>query len=298
MAASTSSTSSPPAIGKPKETHPFLLSPSAFAKFAAICGPLAIVFFFIMLPAASFLPPISPHRSAEAVAHHYQRHETGLKGGIALMTFVGFFFPMYTSAIGGQMSRIPGVPTTVLNAQLLGGCLGGLFLTLPAYFFATGVYRTDRAPELIQLLNDLSWIFFAMPFASLLCQDLAFSWAVLLDRREKPLYPRWLAFLTTALTLCFWPALGVHCVKSGAIAWNGGLAFWTAGVGGGAQICIISLMTFLAAGRTDLPSEVDVREGAFLGEGASSGRFVTRVEVERLVERLVAERTKGVKEEN
>ncbi|OCK76119.1 hypothetical protein K432DRAFT_385685 [Lepidopterella palustris CBS 459.81] len=284
MSSSDSSPESPPL--KEKDGSPFFLSRTAFAKFAALCGPLSIVFFFIMLPAAAFLPPLPPYRTPTQVRGHYLKHETGLKGGIALMTFVGFFFPLYTSALGGQLSRIPGVPQTVLNAQLLGGCLGGLFLVLPAYFFATAVYRLDRAPELTQLLNDLAWIFFAMPFASLLAQDLAFSYAILLDTRPRPLYPRWLALVTTGLTLTFWPALGVHCVKSGAVAWNGGLAFWTAGIGGGIQVSILGLWTYLAAGRTDLPSEWDMRKGGGDEKGLS------REEIEIVVERLVAERTR------
>jgi len=237
-----------------------------------------------MLPAGSFLPPIKPSRTPEEVADHYRRHETGLKGGIALMTFVGFCFPMYTSAIGGQISRIPGVPQTVLNAQLLGGCLGGLFLILPSYFFATTVYRLDRSPELTQLLNDLSWILFAMPFPSLLCQDLAFSYAILLDRRPEPLYPRWLAFVASGLTLTFWPALGVHCVHHGAVAWNGGLAFWTAGVGGGLQNCIMAFYTWRAVDKKDLPGDGEMRREI---EGE---RGLSRVEAEVLVERLLHDR--------
>ncbi|KAF2805570.1 ankyrin [Mytilinidion resinicola] len=78
-----------------------------------------------------------------------------------------------------------------------------LSLRLPTYFFATTVYRLDGSPELIQLPNGLSWIFFAIPFASLLCQDLAFSHAILLDRRPEPLFPRWLDFVTSGLTLTF-----------------------------------------------------------------------------------------------
>lgn len=174
------------------------------------------------------------------------------------MTFVGMFFPLYAAAIGGQLSRIPGIPKTVIYAQLLGGCLGGLFLVLPAYLLANVMYRLDRPPEVTQALHDQAWIFFAMPFPSLLAQDIAFSYGVLLDRRAKPLFPRWLAYFSTLMTLTFWPAIGTHCVHHGAIAWNGGLTFWTAGVGGGIQICVMSYYTFRAACRTDSPPDGQV----------------------------------------
>ncbi|KAL6401442.1 integral membrane protein [Ilyonectria robusta] len=238
-----------------KKYAPIGISNTAFSKFAAACGPLAILFFFLGLPGAGWLPPMSPSLSPEQVVRHYEKHETGIRGGAGLMTFVGFFFPMYTSAISGQLSRIPGVPKTVLHAQLLGGCLGGLLLFLPAYFFAATAYRLDRPPELTQMLNDLSWILFAMPFASLLVQDFSFSYAILLDRRPRPLFPRWLSVVTTGLTLTFWPALGVHCVKSGAVAWNGALGFWTAGIGGGLQVILVSIFVWRAIDRTDLPAD-------------------------------------------
>jgi len=196
----------------------------------------------------------------EKVVAHYKYHETSLKGGIALMTFVGLFFPLYTAAIGGQLSRIPGMPKTVIYTQLLGGCLGGLFLTLPAYMFAVTMYRLDRPPEITQALHDQAWIFFAMPFPSLLAQDLSFSYGVLLDKRDKPLFPHWLAYFSSGMTLTFWPAIGTHCVKHGAVAWNGGLTFWTAGVGGGLQVIVMSIYTYLAASREDLPADGEVIE--------------------------------------
>lgn len=225
-----------------------------FSLFAACSGPLAILAFFIGLPGSGFLPPIRPRTSPEHVVEHYRNHESGIQALVALMSFVGFFYPLYTAAISGQLSRIPGVPKTVIYTQLIGGCLGGLFLTLPAYLFATTVYRLDRPPELTQLLNDLSWIFFAMPFPSLLAQDLAFSYAILIDPSPNPLFPKWLAWATTALTATFYPALGVHCVRGGPLAWNGALGFWVAGIGGGLQNVMMAFFVARAVLRKDFPT--------------------------------------------
>jgi hypothetical protein len=220
---------------------------NAFDKYAALSGPLVIVFFFIMLPAGAVLPPISPGHTADQIVDHYKRHETGFKGGIVLMTMVGFFMPFYVGSIGGQIARIPGVSSTILNTQLIGGTIGSIFLLLPCYLFAVTMYRLERSPELTLLLSDFSWIFFAMPFTGLLAQDFALYYAILMDRRPDPLFPRWLAYFTTLMTLTFWPAAGTHCVRHGAVAWNGALSFWTAGVGGGLQIITISWYVYKAA---------------------------------------------------
>lgn len=238
------------------------LNSTTVSLFAACCGPLAIICFFIGLPGAHFFPPVRPTLSPIEVTQHYIKHEDGIKGYAAIMSFVGFFYPIYTAAISGQLSRIEGVPKAVVYTQLIGGTLGGLFLTIPAYFFASTVYRLDRPPEMTQMLNDMSWIFFAMPFPSLLAQDFAFSYAILLDKSPNPLFPRWLAWVTSALTVTFYPALGVHCVKGGPLAWNGALGFWVAGIGGGLQNFIMAGYLFRAILRKDVPAdgEITIRE--------------------------------------
>jgi hypothetical protein len=247
----TASVGSVPPVSNIEENIPLQKQGNFYPLFAACCGPLAILMFFLGLPGAYFLPPIHPSLTAEEVVQHYYDHENGIKALVALMSFVGFFYPVYTAGISGQLSRIPGIPKSVIYTQLIGGTLAGLFLTIPAYFFATTVYRLDRPPELTQLLNDLSWIFFAMPFPSLVAQDLAFSYAILQDPRPNPLFPRWLAWVTGALTITFYPVLAVHCVKGGPFAWNGAISFWIAGVGGGFQNFVIAFYLFKAVLRTD-----------------------------------------------
>ncbi len=46
-------------------------------------------------------------------------------------------------------------------------------------------------------------------FPGFVIQDLAYSYSVLLDHRPRSLFPRWLAYVNTCLTLLYWPAFGV-----------------------------------------------------------------------------------------
>lgn len=78
------------------------------------------------------------------------------------------------------------------------------------------------------------------------------SYAVLSDRSAEPLFPPpWMAWATMGLTLTYHPALGVHCVKKGAIAWNDGLSFWLGAVGFGLQIGLLAFFFNRAVGRPD-----------------------------------------------
>lgn len=96
-----------------------------------------------------------------------------------------------------------------------------------------------------------------MLFPPFIVQDLAVSWAILSDKRPKPLFPHWLAYATTGLTLTFYPALGVHCVHYGAMAWDGALEFWLGAAGFGIQVGLLVSFLIKAVGR---PNEEDVVE--------------------------------------
>jgi len=90
-------------------------------------------------------------------------------------------------------------------------------------------------------------------------QDFAFSYAVLQDRREKPLVPRWMAWVSFVLSMFYWLALGVPMVKSGPMAWNGALAFWVTAVAGFAEYTLISVFMWNAVGRSDIAADGESR---------------------------------------
>lgn len=221
-------------------------------RFAILCGPLAQLCFVIFLPAGLLLPPISPSLSPEQTAEHYRKNLTGMKAGISIMLMTAVFWPIFCAGVNRQLSRIPHVNPTLLWAQLAGGALGGVSMMLPAVFFAATTYRLDRDPVATQTLSDLSWFSFSMLFPPFIAQDLALSWAILSDKRAQPLFPRWLAYATTGLTLTFYPALGVHCVHHGAVAWNGALGFWLGAAGFGLQVGLLVRIMLNAAGKPDL----------------------------------------------
>lgn len=230
----------------------------AFTIFGASCGIWSLLFLFLGFPGGNFLPPLHPDYTPAQTVRHYIRFESGVKAMAALMQFVGFFYPIYAATISGQISRIPGVSKAVVYSQLIGGTLGGLLLCLPGYFFATTVFRLDRPAEITQALSDLSWLLFAMPFPSLIAQDLAFSVAVLRDRRPNPLFPRWFAYTSTGATLAFWPSIACHLHKTGPVAWNGALAFWVGGICGGIQINMMVYFLLKAIVRKDIPADGSV----------------------------------------
>lgn len=235
--------------------QPLFVPRNAFEKIGALCGPFFMLVFFIGWPSAHFIPPLAPTLTANQVTTHYRNHESAIKAAAGLMTLSAFPYIFWVATISGQMSRIPGVPKTAIYAQFLGGLYTTLFLTLPAYFMAITAYRLDRPRELTQLMNDISWILMMSNFPGFVIQDIAFSYSVLLDRRPRTLFPRWLAYVSTSLTLFYWPAFGLFYVKDGVVAWNGALSFWVAAVAGGLNMITISFYLYKATAKDDESGE-------------------------------------------
>ncbi len=123
------------------------------------------------------------------------------------------------------MRRIPGA-RSLSYIQMLCGLLGVVPFVLTAMLWATAAYRVDRAAETIVMLNDMAWFSFVMVAPPVMIQLIVIGIAIISDSSERPLYPRWLAYLS------FWAALSLICdplaciFKTGPFAWNGLLVFW------------------------------------------------------------------------
>jgi hypothetical protein len=238
-----------------------LLSHNAIGKIGASCGLLTFVFLFVGFPGAGFLPLPSPSLSADEIAAHYTSHQFAIKAMGTLISIVGITYTFFTATLAGQLARIPGVPRAVIYTQLVGGCFTGLYVTLPGYILLVTAYRPERPPEITFIFNDMFWMLLNLNVPAFIAQDFAFSYAILHDHRPRPLFPHWLAYLSTASTLFYWPALAIPFVYRGVATWNGALSFWVPGVIGALNLGSISLYLFKAIGRNDIPGDGEIREG-------------------------------------
>ncbi|KAH7009829.1 hypothetical protein EDB80DRAFT_763065 [Ilyonectria destructans] len=228
-------------------------SSKTFDKICVWSGPVSAFFFFLLFLTADLLPPIPPTRSAEEVVAHYRAHENGFKAGAGLMQFTGMFYSAFVAATSGQMARIPGCTHTMIACQSISGTISAYSITLPSLFFCITVYRLERPPELTLLLNDMTWIITAVPFVTFISSNFAFSWAILSDTRRDPLFPKWVAWVSSIWPLCFLSALGIHVSRQGAFAWNGAMAFWVPAAAFGFSLLLNTIYLLKAIDKPDEP---------------------------------------------
>jgi hypothetical protein len=233
-----------------------------FQRVCAWSGIVCVTLFFVAFGAAGFVPPLSPHSSAQKIAEHYQDHTTMIRLGACLMLLSGMFYAAFTAVISGQILRIPGIHPTVNLTQLVAGAFACITFMLPAMLFEVTAFRPFRDPSQTLLLNDLSWIILVMPWPPFLTQNWAFAFAILSDRRERPLFPRWLAYLNIWAPIVFSPSLLLPFFKVGPFAWSGIFVIWIPAFVFIIQFVANTAMLLKAIDREQLETDDGVEEAA------------------------------------
>jgi hypothetical protein len=103
----------------------------------------------------------------------------------------------------------------------------------------------------VQTLYDLGWLFFDLTFVFSLLQSVALGTAILIDRREQPLFPRWVAYLCFLTAAVYVPLGLIPFVRTGPFAWHGLLNFWAVFVMFFVLIVVVTPYAFRALRRLE-----------------------------------------------
>jgi len=222
------------------------MSPRSFQYCCACCGIICSLMFMFAFVAADFIAPIKPWWTPEQTAHHYQTHKTGVRGGAAILVISGMFYLPFSACISAQMRRVPNLHFAVSALQLASAAAGIWTFILPGIVLALTSYRPYRPVEITQAMNDFFWIVALMPWPTFVAQNFAFSYAILIDQREKPLFPKSLAIVNIVTPCLFSGATGIHCQIRGAAAANGAMTFWVPGITFCLQLIVDAVFLFRA----------------------------------------------------
>ncbi|KAL4810804.1 hypothetical protein BDV18DRAFT_155417 [Aspergillus unguis] len=214
--------------------------------YCAGCGVICSLTFLLGFVAVDFIGPIKPWWTAEQTARHYQEHTKGVHGGAALLVVSGMFYLPFSAAISYQMHRIPNLHYLVHQLQLASAAAGIWTFILPGIILGVTGYRPYRNAEITQGMSDFFWICALTPWPTFLIQNFAFSYAIIIDERQKPLFPKEVALANIVAPVLFTPALGMHTTLTGPVAFNGTLTFWVPGVFFCTQLVVDSVFLSLA----------------------------------------------------
>ena len=188
--------------------------------------PIAGVLFviaFLLFP--GFTPPMSPGMTPEQVAAFFRDNVASIRGVAIFVNIIGATMVPFFAIIAVQMLRIVNSSPVFAYSYILAVGISMTAFILADYCWGMAVFRPDRAPQLISLLNDMAWFFFITPAGILLVQNLCLALSIYLDARDKPIFPRWVAHFNIATALLMLPGAFSIMYKSGPLAWDGSLSF-------------------------------------------------------------------------
>jgi hypothetical protein len=196
-------------------------------RACAWAGPLFIVAMAIGFVAiGKMIPPPPPGDSATQTADFFLGNADRIRFGMIASAFAAALLVPLSTVIALQMRRTEGRYPALSLIQFASGVLLSLEFIYLIFFWQVAAFRQDRAPELVQLLNDMAWVPYIGLSGTVVMQVAAFGAAVLLDTRTVPVFPRWFGYYQLWAALLFTPGTFNVFFHDGALAWDGMVAFY------------------------------------------------------------------------
>jgi hypothetical protein len=199
-----------------------------------LCVHAAIAMVLLMGAAlflAGWVPPPSPAMSATESAQMFTQGGNKIRFAALLMMLGATMFWPFAVAISAQMKRIEGPLVQPLAGVQLACATGTVIaIIIPCALWLVAAFRPERSPEIVQALNDLSWMFFIGAVPPALIQVLAIGLCALSRCVTPEVLPRWYGFFSLLTATGFVGGETIGFFHTGPFAWNGIFAFWMAAV--------------------------------------------------------------------
>jgi hypothetical protein len=193
----------------------------------AWCGPVFLVLFLVgFWVVGGLVPPPSATDSAAQIASFYRANADQLRVGLLLLLIAAPLLVPFVVLLTLQLKRSDPRLAPLAYTQLLLGVVTMLELLLPVVLMGAAAFRPDRSPDSTQLLNDTAFTILLWAFSVPTLEFAVIGLAILMDRSERPLFPRWAGYFDLGVAVIFAFGAPTLFVKSGAFGWDGALAFW------------------------------------------------------------------------
>jgi hypothetical protein len=224
-------------------------------------GPLSLFIF----------PPESAAHSPIETVHTYTQHLTRVEIGCVFMIMSSTIYCVWAVVVSLYTREAEGHRPALFWIQMISLACCEVVVMLIGFFWGVAAFRAGHtSPQITQALNDLGWfgvLFTGAPFAMYM---IALAGSILLDRSERPAYPRWVAYYNLFTTFFMFEASLLIFFKHGAFAQNGLFVFYMPMIVFFVWILVMSKLTWNAVNREQV--EMSAFERAAAGPDASLQR--------------------------
>ena len=215
----------------------------------AWCGPLFGVLFAVAMLVGHLVPPPSSATGAAGIARFYGTHAQELKWGMLVAMVATPLIIPFAALISRQLRASDERLAPLATVQMACAVVLVVEILLFVVLVAAGAMRPGRDPQVLLGLNDVAFLFLLWAFAPGSLEFAAFGVAVLWDRSEEPLFPRWAGWVDIAMALVFVLGGPTLFVTGGAFGWDGVIAFWAVFLAYGGWL-LVTFGCLLRASRT------------------------------------------------
>ena len=177
-------------------------------------------------PLARFFPSQPPGWSPAQVAQYYAAHRDGIRTGMVLVLLGSMFYVPWTAILAQLIARVEGRPGILTYCQIIAGGCNVLLTAYPAGYWLLAAFRPERDPQLIQLINDISWSQFLGVITPFYFVPISIAYAALADQADDPIIPRWAGWFNIWFEISLLPLVVIFWFHAGPFAWNGIFGFY------------------------------------------------------------------------
>ena len=194
--------------------------------FAAWSALLYIGLLFVgWWPVAGFFPLHKPSASAAEIATLYAGHEFRIRLGMVIIMWAAAFYIPFGALVAQHVARIEGRARILTYTVIMASFANAMLTFYPPMWWIVATFRgIERGAELIQLLNDAAWIQFLGALSLAIPINLVVGLAAFMDKREQPVFPRWVGFFNLWVFTLLLPSQMIYFFHTGPFAWNGIIA--------------------------------------------------------------------------
>jgi len=228
-------------------------NPYRYLRLCAWAGPAMLVGTILLWGMlGQNIPPYSGAMDARAFADQYLGHIYSIRAGmIGTLAIMPLYF-IWGLAVTKVMEQVESDNNILSQLQLWGAGFTTMVFYVACGVWLASTYRPEAySPDTLQMLYDLGWIMFDLPYSLTTMQMVAMGVCFLGDRRAEPLIPKWVCWLSIWAGFSFFLEVMMPWFKVGPFARNGTLNFWIEFSAFFVYMAATSLYVVAAAGRLE-----------------------------------------------
>lgn len=240
-------TATPPAVATVAAAPPMTEKHQRLCVWAGLAFVPCFGFAFLLM---GWVPPHSAALSAADIANSFQDHRTTIRIGLYILTAVSPLLAFFGAALTHQCRRLVGSSPLVWVQAISAAAILFEFI-VPQMVWQTAVFRADRDPATVQMLNDQAWLLYLGVVGTVMAQLVILAICILQDPRADPLLPRWSAYLCLWVAVCVSTGSLIVFVHTGPIAWDGLISWWVVVIAFFVWIATLSALMIRASHRVE-----------------------------------------------